>query len=66
MFSQQAGKFVCATAGPNLGPNGSKRSGTVDKTGEGNGAPETGMNVDVAVASSWPLLIVGPSLIPQP
>jgi len=48
MFSQQAGKFVCATAGPNLeaqmAVNG---SGTVDKTGEGNGGSETGMNVDV-------------------
>ncbi|MBI4287634.1 MAG: ethanolamine ammonia-lyase reactivating factor EutA [Chloroflexi bacterium] len=48
MFSRQAGKFVCATAGPNLEAQMAVfGSGVVDKTGEGNEAEDTGMNVDV-------------------
>ena len=48
MFSRQAGKFVCATAGPNLEAQMAVfGSGVVDRTGEAIDGADTGMNVDV-------------------
>ena len=64
LFSGQAGKFVCATAGPNLeGKMAAYGSGAVEKSGDQSGGGATVMNVDVGGGTSKVVIAQNGSVI---